>query len=449
MELGAFLDPRALPLLIAVALMLVLAGLLLVIRFNDRVNRAFAIFLVVRGFAMALGALGAVDADPAQQQYWSTVGGYFHLASFLALLGFLWVYPKGWRIARRMWARAALLLATLALVLAYAANKCIWICPETPGSAVSIMGPAAAVPLVLVLAVAGLYLLREHLKAAPGPRRQALLLVGGVFALNGLFDGARSLGSLKAVFDLGLVGLNFVPTPWAWMLFVGSALALVPSLMAVVILARAWRAEGLFATQGRRWSFGAALLALVSGLAVGLDSAGVLRNSVWGIVVLGFWRISIPVVVSYAILRHELFDLDLKVKWTLKRSGVVAVLGAAFFVGSQLLEKLIPVDSLILGIASAAIIALALRPIERAAGRMVDGLLPDVKEKNTEYLADRKLEVYRAAVESAVEDGEITEKERSVLERLRGKLGIDPAHASSVETSLGLAPWRSAAGASV
>lgn len=437
---GAFLDPRALPQLLAVALMLVLAGGLLATRFNDRVNRAFALFLVLRGLSMGLAALGAVEPDPVRSDYWSRVGGYFHLAAYPALLAFVAVYPKRWRIARQRWAAIALFVMALSLVLAYAIDKCIWLCPD-PVSGLTAAGPAAAVHLALVLSIAGLYFVREHLAAEPGPRREALLIVGCVFVLNALFDGTRALSDLRVALDVGFAPLGLTPTPWAWASFVAAPLALIPSLLAVGLLVHRWVRDGLLASRGRRVFLTVVVLAFASGLLVGLVSQGVLKRS-WSIFVLGLWRVSLPIGVTYAILRYQLFDIDLKVKLTIERSALVAVFGAAFFVGSELLEKLLPFDSVLLGIASAGLIALALKPIERYAHRLADNLLPTVKEKSPDYLADRKLDVYRAAVESALEDGDVSAKERSVLERLRGKLGIAPDDASRVEVSLGLHPMQ-------
>ncbi|MBI4394018.1 MAG: hypothetical protein HY556_09525 [Euryarchaeota archaeon] len=53
-----------------------------------------------------------------------------------------------------------------------------------------------------------------------------------------------------------------------------------------------------------------------------------------------------------------------------------------------------------------------------------------------EYLTYKKLEVYRATIEGALEDGEITERERTMLMRLRDKLGIAEADARALELEL-------------
>jgi len=48
----------------------------------------------------------------------------------------------------------------------------------------------------------------------------------------------------------------------------------------------------------------------------------------------------------------------------------------------------------------------------------------------------RRLEVYRAALEGAFEDGHITDKERSILDHLRDSLGISQVEAVALEKEL-------------
>jgi uncharacterized membrane protein YebE (DUF533 family) len=63
--------------------------------------------------------------------------------------------------------------------------------------------------------------------------------------------------------------------------------------------------------------------------------------------------------------------------------------------------------------------------------------VPDV-QATPEYLERRKLSVYRAALEGACEDGEITSKERSILRTLREQLGIDEREAAELEHLFGV-----------
>lgn len=140
-------------------------------------------------------------------------------------------------------------------------------------------------------------------------------------------------------------------------------------------------------------------------------------------------------LIAYGVLRHQLFDLDLKLKVALKQSTVGGIFAAAFFAGSELLEGLVPVESTVLGLAVAGAIVLVLHPVQRfaeaVAGRVMGGV-----EDTPEYVEGRKHDVYRAALEGAMEDGRITERERAILGRLRGQLGIEEAQAARLEREL-------------
>lgn len=143
------------------------------------------------------------------------------------------------------------------------------------------------------------------------------------------------------------------------------------------------------------------------------------------------WVVYFP-LVSYGILKHQLFDIDLRLKTTLRRSTVLGAFAAAFFVGSELLEQVIPAHGVVLGTLSAAVVALALRPLHRVAERVADGLMPGVSSAS-QYVVERKYVVYRDAVEGAMQDGSVSERERAILARLQASLDIEPAAAERIE----------------
>jgi hypothetical protein len=74
-----------------------------------------------------------------------------------------------------------------------------------------------------------------------------------------------------------------------------------------------------------------------------------------------------------------------------------------------------------------------LRPLDRLATRVADSAMPAVQESE-EYKLVRKQAVYRAAVESVLEDGEVTHKERRVLATLADELGLSAREALDLET---------------
>lgn len=147
----------------------------------------------------------------------------------------------------------------------------------------------------------------------------------------------------------------------------------------------------------------------------------------WGDFIYNAGQVSVYLVylllLTYGVLRTQLFDIDLKVKFALEQSTVGAFFAGAFFAGDYLLQRIIPVEGVVLGFLASAAIALALRPIQRFAEGFANRVMGDV-EDTAEYIRARKHTVYRAALEGAVEDGLISDRERAILRRLREQLDI-------------------------
>ncbi|MGQ0536131.1 MAG: hypothetical protein ACT4PT_08670 [Methanobacteriota archaeon] len=145
------------------------------------------------------------------------------------------------------------------------------------------------------------------------------------------------------------------------------------------------------------------------------------------------------VALSYGILRTQLFDIDLKIKWTLRRGTLVAVFVGVFFVVAEAVQNFLADEyGWLLGGVAAGALLLAIRPLEGAANRVADAAMPHVRDDH-EYVAFRKLEVYKGAVEEMLSDGALTEKDRTVLAGLRRRLGIADGAAAAVERDVGAA----------
>ena len=157
------------------------------------------------------------------------------------------------------------------------------------------------------------------------------------------------------------------------------------------------------------------------------------------------WLVYYP-MVGYGILKHQLFDIDLRVKQGIQKSVVAGTVAALFFVGNYALEQFIRVNSFVLGLLAAAVLTAAFQPLQRFASRVVDGIMPGVNTSEN-YLLERKHEVYRDAVEGACQDGVITDRERAILMKLHASLGITSAEARRIEQDVqaALAPGGSGA----
>jgi len=140
-------------------------------------------------------------------------------------------------------------------------------------------------------------------------------------------------------------------------------------------------------------------------------------------------------LLAYAVMRFQLFNIDLKVKFVLQQSTVGAMVIGGFIVGSEVLESFVPVSGTVLNIIVAIAILIVLRPMQRLALSITNRLMHSV-QNTPEYLEVRRLEVYRAALEGVVEDGLVTDKERRILDHLRDDLSISPAEAVALEKEL-------------
>jgi len=84
-------------------------------------------------------------------------------------------------------------------------------------------------------------------------------------------------------------------------------------------------------------------------------------------------------LLAYAVLRFQLFNIDLKGKFVLQQSTVGALVIGGFIVGSEVLESFVPVNGTILNIFVAIAILIVLRPMQRLALSITDGLMRNVQ----------------------------------------------------------------------
>ena len=143
------------------------------------------------------------------------------------------------------------------------------------------------------------------------------------------------------------------------------------------------------------------------------------------------WAIYIP-LLAYAILKYQLFSIDLRLRFALRQGSAGALIATVFLVMSEALESVVAVDGVVTGVLLAMLVAVLLRPAQTVAERIVVKLMPNVNP-NDAYLEERRLAIFRAALESAAIDGEISRDEREMLDRLQSELGLDVGLARRLE----------------
>ena len=145
--------------------------------------------------------------------------------------------------------------------------------------------------------------------------------------------------------------------------------------------------------------------------------------------------IAVP-LIAYGILRTQLFDIDLRIRWTIKQSTIAAVFVAIFYLVSEGADRFLSSElGNIFGLLASALVVFFLSPLQRFADRLAGVAMPNT-ENTPEYVAFRKMQVYEAALSEALPDGRISERERNLLNRLRDSLDISIADAETIERGL-------------
>ena len=142
-------------------------------------------------------------------------------------------------------------------------------------------------------------------------------------------------------------------------------------------------------------------------------------------------------LIAYGILRAHLFDIDLRVRWTIKQSTLAASVVAIMFVLSEGAERLLSSELGNVGglMVAAVLVVFVFTPLQRFAERVATVAMPNT-QNTPEYASFRKMQVYEEAVSEAHYEGGISEKERSLLVRLRDSLGISASEADAIEGEL-------------
>jgi hypothetical protein len=141
-------------------------------------------------------------------------------------------------------------------------------------------------------------------------------------------------------------------------------------------------------------------------------------------------------LIAYGILRTHLFDIDLRIRWTIKQSTLATIVVTFIFLLSEGADRFLSAElGNVAGLLAAALVVFFLAPLQRVAERVATVAMPNTRN-TPEYVAFRKLQVYEAALTEALPDGNISERERDLLDRLRDSLGISTADADAVEREL-------------
>lgn len=133
--------------------------------------------------------------------------------------------------------------------------------------------------------------------------------------------------------------------------------------------------------------------------------------------------LAIP-LLFYGMARYQVLEIDLALRTGVRR-GVV---------GSAMVFVLVGVEQVIqtfaaapfgfsVGLGAAIVVGLLFAPLHRAADRVGDKLFPRAAKKEA-YLRERRMELYRVALEGVLQDRQLDPRETRALSALRTRLAV-------------------------
>jgi hypothetical protein len=452
----AIFSPDGLLVLTSALATLVLAVLLIVMDAAKRANRALALLLFFRA-TTSMVALFVRNSEGRWALVLHDFLPYAIIPVVPAALYFAAVHPRPRTfLGKRAWGSWALLAFTVALEVAYLLDHTLFF---TTAAGVSSMGILNAIapsatfeglqytdfgPLILLqalqfpaMAALSIPFALDYLRSAPGSPRFSSFLVAAGFLLNGIFDGTRALFGF-----LNLPGGAYPWLPWGWAFAILPGLALVPAIIALtMILVHRFRQREQEGRLERRLIV-AAVLAAASALVAPL--LGMLMPSSFrtdggfftggtGVVLLGLWRLALPLMVSYALFRYALFDIDEKVRKSIQRGTAGVVFAFVYFLVSELIEGVVNTGvGRAMGMGVAAIFTFLMLPIQKMGTWVASRTMPGVKSVNDVRGSEAEA-MYRAQFAMIHEDGLVTVKERKLLDALIAASGLDATTAKRIE----------------
>lgn len=380
---------------------------------------AFFLLLVAANFGAQFLGAGFIE-DPGQSLLWKRVGLLVLIWDPVVLVYFASVFPRRAFFAVHGWALALLALVPLLLTLAFFQSPGAF---DPPGFQVQ------RVTLLVYLGAAYAYCLftlftpRAPAATPALARRTEFVLLGFAVAL------LPRLGLL--VDDLGLFGLTSSPGR------VAARIAITGGFFGAlyVLAGRAARRPTPPTGPRRTWIFGwtAAFLAVLTLLWIsGLLLAEEFQASRdFGInLYYPFRWILFSLIVGYAIVRYQVFDIELRLKRTLGLALFSAVAVSLFTLSYLALDRLLLPPLLDrTDVAAVLLAALLVLPFllgrRQGTARLASLVFPHAS-RDPGYLRSRKLEVYAAHLEAAAAEGRLTNPPDPELEALRARLGLSP-----------------------
>lgn len=406
--------------LVAGALIMMVGAFVFTAKPASTLHRLFFVLAMLDGASTIFFGLALMADSPVDRRvFFATY--YYHFLAFLTLLGiFGLVFPRpifggrGGSLLRI----GAPLLAGGGLIALYVTNHDLFWVSDASNVLFGVrMAPLGnllniafgALPALLVLRFTNAFAREESVSH----RRQATYVLAGMVIAYAPFPTTvvmQALATSPASFVSGRP--DRILSYWSFAVVV---VLLVASAIKVLRDHRPHvRAERKF-MQG---AYGVVAMFTLGALVFPTDLVGALIRSVA--------LLAYPLLLGYAIVRYEVFDIDRRLGRAATYSVVAAVMGLGFILGENLLQdqlsEFIETDSAFLRGSLAAIGAAAISaPAAKFADKLRRRVLPEPTESD---LDARKREIYLHSLEGAMADGILAANESRALAALRESLDI-------------------------
>ncbi len=177
-------------------------------------------------------------------------------------------------------------------------------------------------------------------------------------------------------------------------------------------------------------------------LALALPTIGLILSATRGAYeVRGVLRTTSVAILAYAMLRHQLLGLDVRVRWGISRGSVAGIFIAVFFITSEAAQQFFgdTLDSAYLGIAAAGLLVFVIAPLQGLAERFAMKAVPMAPvETPTTPAQAAKEDAYKHALTIALRDRALTRDEEIHLYELAEQLGIGASRAMALRVDVEL-----------
>lgn len=443
MPFGLEVQGDDIPGLVAATGLLVFAVWLVLLDPTSRLHRALAAFFVLRA-----GFLASVRLGENIYTLGGRMSGYFAIAVPFAAVYFGLVYAarfQGAASRRRLPGPAIWFLVPAAVVceFLYFLNH-DWFFAGWLGLSVSL--------IFVSFATASALLAYEALRPKTPPTARRALFLGSLgLALEPAYQITWQLSESATEILVGAPwrAQYLIPTVFADHLVKLAGLVLLWTTTVAL-----WRRADLFAAAERRAYAGtvaaACVLAVPLSAFFALQLVAASRPGVdLGIavhrIVDGFWLLSGLAVVTFSVLRYQLFNIHWKLNLAIRGTTLAGMFFALLFVISEGLQVVfqnvfasqsssaLRNASSILGVLGAGVFVFALHPVQRFAERIAHRAVPSAKPLSKMSHPDR-VRLYREQAEFAWLDGQLQRKERLLLDGLRRRLGLSAEEGASIES---------------